>query len=45
MEMRVEAKAQKNWALSDKIRNDLNNIGIEIKDTKDGYEWKLKSLS
>jgi cysteinyl-tRNA synthetase len=42
MQMRTQAKAEKNWALSDKIRNELNTLGIEIKDTKEGYEWKLK---
>jgi len=40
--VRNEAKANKNWATSDKIRNELNNLGIELKDTKDGVEWKLK---
>lgn len=39
---RKEAKANKDWATSDKIRNELNAIGIEIKDTKDGVEWNLK---
>jgi len=38
--VRNEAKANKNWATSDKIRNELNNLGIELKDTKDGVEWK-----
>jgi cysteinyl-tRNA synthetase len=40
--VRNEAKANKNWATSDKIRNELNELGIELKDTKDGVEWKLK---
>ncbi len=40
--MRQEAKANKDWATSDRIRNELNAIGIEMKDTKDGVEWKLK---
>jgi cysteinyl-tRNA synthetase len=40
--LRKEAKANKDWATSDRIRNDLNTIGIEMKDTKDGVEWKLK---
>ncbi len=42
IKLRNEAKANKDWATSDKIRNELNAIGIEIKDTKDGVEWKLK---
>ena len=31
----------KDWATSDKIRNELTALGFEIKDTKDGFEWKL----
>ena len=41
LEMRLEAKRNKDWATSDKIRNELTAFGFEIKDTKDGYEWKL----
>ena len=36
-----QAKANKDWATSDKIRNELTAIGFDIKDTKDGAEWKL----
>jgi cysteinyl-tRNA synthetase len=42
IKLRSEAKANKDWATSDKIRNELNTIGIELKDTKDGVEWKMK---
>jgi cysteinyl-tRNA synthetase len=42
IKLRNEAKANKDWSTSDKIRNDLNTLGIEMKDTKDGVEWKLK---
>ncbi|MBO7602450.1 MAG: cysteine--tRNA ligase [Bacteroidaceae bacterium] len=38
---RQEAKANKDWAKSDKIRNDLAALGFEIKDGKNGAEWKL----
>ncbi len=41
LEIRQEAKASKNWALSDKIRNQLTELGVVVKDTKDGYEWKI----
>ncbi|MEG2514376.1 MAG: cysteine--tRNA ligase [Bacteroidaceae bacterium] len=41
LEQRVQAKANKDWATSDKIRNELTALGFEIKDTKDGFEWKL----
>ncbi len=39
--MRLEAKRNKDWATSDKIRNELTAFGFEIKDTKDGFEWKM----
>lgn len=41
LEERVKAKANKDWATSDMIRNSLTALGFEIKDTKDGFEWKL----
>jgi len=41
LNMRMEAKANKDWATSDKIRNELTALGFEIKDTKEGFEWKL----
>ena len=41
LEIRKQAKANKDWATSDKIRNELTALGFNIKDTKDGYEWSL----
>ncbi len=38
--MRNEAKANKNYALSDEIRNKLSALGFEIKDGKDGSTWQ-----
>ena len=40
---RHEAKINKNYALADKIRNQLSEIGIIINDKKDGFEWEKKS--
>ncbi len=42
LNLRKEAKANKDWGTADKIRDELNEIGIEIKDTKEGADWKLK---
>ncbi len=42
LEMRAKAKAEKDWATSDLIRNRLAEIGFDVKDTKDGFEWSLK---
>ncbi|MCE1199765.1 MAG: cysteine--tRNA ligase [Marinilabiliales bacterium] len=41
--LRQEAKARKDWATSDQIRDRLTAMGFEIKDTREGAEWKLKS--
>jgi cysteinyl-tRNA synthetase len=42
IEQRKAAKAAKDWATCDRIRDDLKAIGIQIKDTKDGTEWTLE---
>ncbi|HAQ21689.1 MAG TPA: cysteine--tRNA ligase [Prolixibacteraceae bacterium] len=42
MKLRAEAKASKDWATSDKIRNELSAIGFDIKDGKEGVSWELK---
>ncbi|HNX38226.1 MAG TPA: cysteine--tRNA ligase [Candidatus Cloacimonadota bacterium] len=39
---RLEARAAKDWAKSDKIRDDLAVLGILIKDTKEGSTWNIK---
>ena len=41
LEQRMQAKANKDWATSDKIRDHLAALGFEVKDTKDGFTWKL----
>ena len=41
LNMRLEAKRNKDWGTSDKIRNELTALGFTIKDTKDGFEWSL----
>jgi cysteinyl-tRNA synthetase len=39
--IRSEAKAKKDYATSDKIRDELAKLNIEIKDTKDGAKWNF----
>ena len=41
LELRAKAKADKDWATSDRIRDELAAAGFEVKDTKDGVTWKL----
>ena len=43
LEMRQEAKARKEWAVSDRIRDRLSALGITVKDRKDGYDWEISS--
>jgi cysteinyl-tRNA synthetase len=40
--LRNEARAQKNFALSDQIRDQLNEIGIHLKDSKDGTTFTVE---
>ena len=42
LQIRKTAKDNKDWATSDLIRNRLAEIGFDVKDTKDGFEWKVK---
>jgi len=42
LEIRQQAKLNKDFITSDKIRNMLTELGIEVKDRKDGAEWSIK---
>ncbi len=42
IELRAEARKEKNFALSDAIRNRLNDIGVLLEDTAQGTSWRLK---
>ena len=39
IDLRQQARDNKDWTTSDKIRDGLANAGIVIKDTKDGTSW------
>ena len=41
LELRAQAKANKDWATSDLIRNQLAALGFVVKDTKDGATWSV----
>lgn len=43
IEIRKEAKQNKNYDLSDRIRNELKKLGIILQDTKDGTSYKKSS--
>ena len=40
LSVREQARAQKDWAAADAIRNGLNELGITIEDTPQGARWK-----
>ena len=42
LEDRRKARAEKNWAESDRIRDLLASFGITVKDTKEGATWTLE---
>ena len=42
LDIRQTAKNNKDWTTSDQLRDRLNEIGVEIKDGKDGVSWNLK---
>ena len=42
LEIRKKSKEKKDWDTADFIRDQLNEINIEIKDTKDGSTWNNK---
>lgn len=40
IEKRQEARKEKNWALADKVRDELKAKGIELQDTPQGVKWR-----
>ncbi|HRW63924.1 MAG TPA: cysteine--tRNA ligase [Bacteroidales bacterium] len=42
LNIRMDAKKNKDFATSDKIRDELTKKGVKIKDTKDGFEWEIE---
>ncbi len=42
LNIRLEAKRNKDFALSDTIRNRLGELGIAVRDSKDGFEWEIQ---
>ncbi len=43
LEMRQSARANKDWGTSDKIRDTLNALKIQLKDGKDGTTWTVNN--
>jgi cysteinyl-tRNA synthetase len=43
LEIRQDARGRKDWDTSDKIRDRLKELDIEIQDTREGATWKIVS--
>ena len=43
LNLRLEAKANKDFVTADKIRDELAKTGIIVKDKKDGFDWEIKN--
>lgn len=41
IQARLEARAAKNWAESDRIRDQLTAMGVVLEDGKGGTTWRL----
>jgi cysteinyl-tRNA synthetase len=41
LELRMEARANKDWATADRIRDELNDLGVAVEDRADGSLWKI----
>jgi cysteinyl-tRNA synthetase len=44
LRQRAEARAAKNWAEADRIRDALNALNVEVMDGPQGATWKLKAV-
>jgi len=42
LNLRIEAKTKKDFATSDRIRDELGKLGVVVKDKKDGFDWEIK---
>ena len=39
---RLASRRAKNWAASDRLREELESLGVTLKDSKDGTTWELR---
>lgn len=42
LQLRKEARERKDFGMSDRLRDELMKLGVEIKDGKGGVEWRIK---
>jgi len=39
--MRENARASKDWSESDRIRDELNEMGVTVEDSPEGTKWRI----
>jgi cysteinyl-tRNA synthetase len=44
IQRREEARSAKDWTTADRIRQDLNEMGIEVTDTREGTMWRREDV-
>jgi len=44
VQLRADLRAEKNWAMSDKVRDGLKSLGVIIEDSKEGSSWNWEQL-
>ncbi len=42
LELRIKARKNKDFGTSDKIRDELGRMGVEVRDRKEGTDWNIK---
>ena len=40
LDARAAARAARNWAASDRLRDELADLGVAVEDTRDGQRWR-----
>ena len=41
LDERAAARAARDWAASDRLRDELLSRGVTVEDTRDGQRWRL----
>ncbi|HEX2766285.1 MAG TPA: cysteine--tRNA ligase [Candidatus Limnocylindria bacterium] len=44
LERRAAARAARDWATSDALRDELARLGVEVRDTPSGQEWTVRAI-
>ena len=44
LEARAAARAARDWAASDRLRDELSERGVAVEDTRDGQRWRRSAV-